>query len=175
MRKLVVLTLTIALIALMGGSASANPSRTVNIVGQEHLIPNAVLNATFHYAPGTISIDQNGTLTFVNHTDAPHTVSLVNERDLPTSVPLVFRCAAGLCRTILNAHHAFTPAQVSVIEAGAPGLDTPTNSTPPVTVGDSLFVAPGQTVSAKVSAPSGTQLYYLCAIHPWMQGEIDVR
>jgi hypothetical protein len=30
-------------------------------------------------------------------------------------------------------------------------------------------------VTAMVSAPSGAQLSYLCAIHPWMQGSIFVR
>jgi hypothetical protein len=25
------------------------------------------------------------------------------------------------------------------------------------------------------SAPPGTRLFCLCAIHPWMQGEIDVE
>jgi plastocyanin len=41
--------------------------------------------------------------------------------------------------------------------------------------GDSLFQAPGKNVSAVVSAPAGTTLYYLCAIHPWMQGKIVVK
>jgi hypothetical protein len=30
-------------------------------------------------------------------------------------------------------------------------------------------------IAAAVTAPPGTTLLYLCAIHPWMQGEITVK
>jgi hypothetical protein len=53
-----------------------------------------------------------------------------------------------------------------VVNAGAPGLDAP---------GDSLLFFDDQSVTATVSAPSGARLFYLCAIHPWMQGQITVR
>jgi hypothetical protein len=36
-------------------------------------------------------------------------------------------------------------------------------------------VFPGGTISAPVTAGAGTTLDYLCAIHPWMIGSIDVR
>jgi len=26
-----------------------------------------------------------------------------------------------------------------------------------------------------ISAPAGTTLYYMCAVHPWMQGKIVVK
>jgi hypothetical protein len=54
-------------------------------------------------------------------------------------------------------------------------------------VGDSILVAPqgasfptttggvvGDTASAVVSAPSGSTLHYICALHPWMQATIKV-
>lgn len=56
---------------------------------------------------------------------------------------------------------SFTP----VVDVGGPGLDSP---------GDSLFFD-DESISATVTAPAGTTLLYLCAIHPWMQGEIAVR
>ena len=40
---------------------------------------------------------------------------------------------------------------------------------------DTLWVLPGESVSAQVTAPAGSTLPYLCAIHPWMQGEIEVH
>jgi plastocyanin len=56
---------------------------------------------------------------------------------------------------------------VPVLNKGAPGLDRD---------GDSLLIAPrrGASASAVVSAPAGTTLYYVCTIHPWMQGTIKV-
>jgi hypothetical protein len=47
-----------------------------------------------------------------------------------------------------------------------PGLDT---------VGDSLVLPPKGKVSAKISAKAGSVLYYVCAVHPWMQGKIIVK
>ena len=54
------------------------------------------------------------------------------------------------------------------IDKGQSGLDT---------VGDSIAIQPGahKTISATVSAPSGTRLYFVCAVHPWMQGKIVVK
>jgi plastocyanin len=43
--------------------------------------------------------------------------------------------------------------------------------------GDSLALAPKgphKSGSVVISAPAGTTLYYMCAIHPWMQGKIVV-
>ena len=51
------------------------------------------------------------------------------------------------------------------METGNPGFDA---------VGDSaLFM--GDPVRQKVTAKRGTRLHYLCVIHPWMQGRINVR
>jgi hypothetical protein len=42
--------------------------------------------------------------------------------------------------------------------------------------GDSWFSGekPGGTVEQVVTAKAGTTLYFMCAIHPWMQGSIKV-
>lgn len=63
------------------------------------------------------------------------------------------------------AHFGTTPPTL-VVDVGGAGLDSP---------GDSLLFFAGESISATVSAPSGTTLYYLCTIHPWMQGSITVR
>ena len=53
------------------------------------------------------------------------------------------------------------------LDKGQPGLDA---------VGDSLAIQPGAHKSIKeiVSAPAGTTLHFICAVHPWMQGQIVV-
>ena len=40
---------------------------------------------------------------------------------------------------------------------------------------DTLYVEPGTSITERVTAPSGTTLYFICAIHAWMQGSIDVK
>jgi hypothetical protein len=39
---------------------------------------------------------------------------------------------------------------------------------------DSRWIKVNETFTARISADEGTTLYYLCALHPWMQGSIDV-
>jgi hypothetical protein len=44
-------------------------------------------------------------------------------------------------------------------------------------VGDSIAIQPGgphKQISIKVTAKAGTTLSFICAIHPWMQGKIQV-
>ena len=53
-----------------------------------------------------------------------------------------------------------------VVNVGAAGFDQP---------GDSMFIPPHGRVSFDVTAPAGTTLHFMCAIHPWMQGRIKVR
>jgi hypothetical protein len=54
-----------------------------------------------------------------------------------------------------------------IVDKGQPGLDEP---------GDSIAIEgmKHMSVSIKVTAPAGTTLYFICAVHPWMQGEIKV-
>jgi hypothetical protein len=46
------------------------------------------------------------------------------------------------------------------------------------TVGDSIAIHPDpkhKSITTKVTAPAGTTLYFVCAVHPWMQGKIVVK
>jgi hypothetical protein len=53
------------------------------------------------------------------------------------------------------------------VNKGKPGLDEP---------GDSIAIegAKHKSISIKVTAPAGTVLHFICAVHPWMQGTIKV-
>jgi hypothetical protein len=97
-------------------------------------------------------------------TEEPHTVTLIDETDLPTDVEEVFGCQAPgePCGEALAAHFGGGP----MIDVGTPGLDAP---------GDSLLFFADGSISGMISAPAGSTLFYLCAIHPWMHGSIIVR
>jgi plastocyanin len=141
----------------------AAPNNQVKTTGDERVVPNAMVQATLKFAPGTSSVTNGAEMTWTHDdmTTAPHTVTIVEEFPAPT-LEAIFACAP--CAAALAAHSAggFNP----VVEAGGPGLDAP---------GDSLFFFDDQSISAEVTAPPGTTLRYLCAIHPWMQGQIQVR
>ena len=171
MRKFTVALGAALLLALSIDVAAGASSTTVAVRGGERFVPNAMIQSTFHFSPGPITVSSGQEITWVDEGQIadPHTITVV--ADLPTTLDEVFGCQdpgppPQPCAVALAGHFPNPPAPpVPVLNAGAPGLDAP---------GDSLLLAPGGSVSAVVSAPAGATLLYLCAIHPWMQGSITV-
>lgn len=169
------LVLTLVLVLLLTAGilmASAGESKTVRTRGDETVKPNALISSNLRFSPGTVTVVSGGTVTWqhADETEAPHTVTVVEQSDLPDTFLEVFGCSepGGVCLQALIAHFTFGP----VIDAFGPGdLAAPELDG----VGDSILFEHGQAVTTTVSAPSGTTLYYLCAIHPWMQGSIQVK
>lgn len=167
MRRFIPLTAALSALILTSSVVLAASDRLVRTTGDVKIVPNAMIHATLRFTPGMIKVDSGEEVTFT-HDDGspePHTVTVVAEFPDPT-LEGIFGCGAPgePCAVALDAHFAggFNP----IVEAGDPGLDAP---------GDSLFFSHGESITVTVSAPSGTTLKYLCAIHPWMQGEIVVR
>lgn len=168
MRKLLIVVPALVLLVATAIAVSASVSvNNVRIVGDEAFIPDRLIRSDFHFSPGPISVDSGSSVTWNNGTDDEHTITLVEETQVPEDFDAVFECRdpGGVCRAALDAHFATDPP-TEVIEAGAAGLDTS---------GDSLLVDEGGSVTAVISAPAGTDLYYICSVHPWMQGEIEVE
>ena len=138
-------------VVVFGGGAGAT-STTVQIQGSDSFVPNNKIEATFHFSPGTISVHSGGTAQWVDSTTDPHTITIVKPTQVPSTINQVFNCK--VCQS-----------QAPSANVGRPGLDTP---------GDSLVLRSGNSVSAPVTAPTGTILHYICIFHPWMQGEINV-
>ncbi len=105
----------------------------------------------------------------------PHTFSVVKKSQLPRSVRQIENCT--ICNTLAAEHQANptsnAPPKFLFVENGV-GTDTPPNVDRP---GDSAFIAPTQNakVTLKVTAKPGTTLYFICAVHPWMQGKLIVQ
>ena len=165
MRKIGVVLSFLALPGvLFVGIVQATPDRTVRAIGDEQFVPNVKVMATLRWSPGPITVSAGDTVTWVNDTPGePHTISVVAEADVPGEIGDVFNCV--VCGPFIAGHFPAGPP-VPVLNAGAPGLDAP---------GDSLLLAPDGEVSAVISAPAGARLHYICAIHPWMIGQITVH
>jgi plastocyanin len=162
MRRLILFAVAMAALVLATTVALAAADRGVRTMGDERVVPNAMVQATLRFTPGMSKVTSGDELTWT-HADnatAPHTVTIVAEFPDAT-LDAIFGCGAPgePCANALAAHAVMGP----VVNVGAPGLDTP---------GDSLLFFDDTSISATVSAPSGTTLKYLCAIHPWMQGTI---
>jgi plastocyanin len=131
---------------------------------------NKYAQDSVHFSPGTIRVASGGTITFTktNRDPEPHTVTISTKQDLPKS--FAQRCKP--CE--IASHHLKDPNDDSkgvktyVLNKGQPGFDVE---------GDSVVLAPKgphKSETVVISAPSGTTLYFMCAIHPWMQGKIVV-
>ena len=168
----------IPLLAAAAGVAAASSGKSqrrgpiVHTPEQLLFVPNALSGTTMRFSPGTISVRSGGTVTFVNsQRDEPHTVTIVDRSDLPRSAAQVENCKA--CRLALGhlkdpRHPETSPLKTYVLDKGRTGFDAR---------GDSVFLAPAgphKHATVHISAPAGTTLYYLCAVHPWMQGSIVV-
>ena len=165
MRRLIALIAAVSAVALATNVVLARAPNEVRTTGDERVVPNAMVQATLRFTPGMIKVASGDEVTFTHDdaTAAPHTATIVAAFPEAT-LDAIFGCGApgGPCAEALAAHAVVGP----VVNTGAPGLDGP---------GDSLFFLDDTSISAPVTAPSGTTLLYLCAIHPWMQGEIVVE
>jgi hypothetical protein len=132
------------------------------------------------FGPGTVHEGEE--LRIVNKTKpsmvGPHTFSLVTKGSLPKTAKQRQQCftPGHICFAIAEWQH-FNPKTEKVglqlAEAGAEGWSTMGSVKKE---GDSWFSGekPGGTVEQIVNAKAGTTLYFMCAIHPWMQGSIKV-
>jgi plastocyanin len=131
---------------------------------------NQYAQDTVHFAPGTVTVQSGGTVTFMK-TDKdpePHTVTISTKKDLPRSFNSPCRPCELASHHLKNPKNENSPVARWVLNKGADGFDVE---------GDSLALAPKglhKSASVVISAPSGTTLYYVCAVHPWMQGKIVV-
>lgn len=128
------------------------------------------------------SVYQGEELTVVNETDpkkvGPHTFSLVTKGTLPKTPSARKSCFTPkhICMSIAK-WHGFNPKTekitINPVEAGPEGWSTMGNNSKE---GDSWFTGEkkkGTSFTEGVTAEPGT-LYFICAIHPWMQGKTTV-
>jgi hypothetical protein len=180
-RKFVVGALALAITATGTGAAVAAkngppPSHaTINAVAKVKFKINRYVQDGLRWQKDTYQVRSGGTLHIVNKAeDGPHTLSVVKKSDLPRTTKQLNECS--ICQTIAG-EHGFDPSTNApptfpfvndgTGQAGPADFDKP---------GDSAVVGenPGDSADVKVTAKKGTKLYFLCAIHPWMQAKVIV-
>jgi plastocyanin len=162
-----------------GGALAANHAGGLTIKatdkGASYVINKSVTDKMF-FTPGTATIQSGQTLTFEydgKPTTEPHTITIVSSKDLPRTAAAINNCI--ICNKTAAGHlknpHA-PPGPTNdiahwVVDKGQPGLDGP---------GDSIAIEGSRhkAISIKVTAPAGTILHFICAVHPWMQGTLRV-
>jgi plastocyanin len=151
-------------ISMAGAAGGAKNSATIYTKGRSAFKVNKGAFSYLKFAPATVQVKSGGTLKIVDRdkTGEPHTVTIVKKSELPKS----FKCPA--CDQAFQDHQASEdgPPKNILVNKGPEGFDE---------AGDSVFFAKGQPAKVTVSAKKGSTLYYLCAVHPWMQGKVVVR
>jgi hypothetical protein len=130
-------------------------------------------------APKTIA--QGAELQVLNTTNpqqvGPHTFSLVTEGSIPKTRKARQLCFTPhhICKAIAGWHgvKGNGPPKENPATAGAAGWDTEGSLT---AKGDSWFTGekPHASIVQQVTAAAGTTIHFMCAIHPWMHGSIEV-
>jgi hypothetical protein len=165
------LIVVFALAPAMANAAELGPANTV-------FIKEGKGGLRFE-APKTIA--SGAELEVLNQTNAkkvgPHTFSLVTKGSIPKTPKARQTCFTPnhICMSIAKWHGATAngPVKVNPVEVGLEGWDTLGSLTKK---GDSWFTGtkPKASIVQKVSAAAGTTIYFMCAIHPWMHGSIEV-
>ena len=167
-----------ALLAAASASAS-NRAGGVTIKatdkGTSYII-NRRASDTMYFSPATTTVKSGSMLTFEYEgkpAEEPHTITIVNQKDLPRTPAQIDNCS--ICLKLATGHLKNPKAPPGptnnithwTLNAGNPGLDA---------VGDSIAIqgAKHKSTSIEVTAPAGTTLYFLCAVHPWMQAKLVV-
>lgn len=129
-------------------------------------------------APKTVT--QGDDLEIVNDTNpkqvGPHTFSLVTKGSQPKTASARKNCFTPkhICLSVAK-WHGFKPKTeeitINPAEAGAEGWSTMGSITKK---GDSWFAEKkGESFTQQVTAAPQT-IYFMCAVHPWMQGKLEV-
>jgi plastocyanin len=148
--------------------ATARSSATLTATTGSRYVINKYAQNTSHFSPGAVTIRSGGTLTVRSQAGSPHTFSIVKAAELPKTTKQIEQCK--ICQTLAKAHGASPNSDAApakpVVDVGATGIDR---------TGDSVFLQPSRRTKLKITAKKGRTLYFMCAIHPWMQGKLLVR
>lgn len=172
-----VLALAVAIPALAGASPAESSAAASTV-----LIKDGKGGLKFE-APKTIVAGEE--LTVLNETNphqvGPHTFSLVTKGSLPKTPKARQLCFTPkhICMSIAKWHgvKGNGPVKVNPVEVGTPGWSTMGSLSK---TGDSWFTGEsksGTSITQPVSVDTSagpSRIYFLCAVHPWMQGSINV-
>jgi plastocyanin len=166
-RALALVPVVGAIAAVPALAASSSPSKaTLHTVGKTTFKVNQYIQDGSHFDLNVVKIKSGGTLTIADRSGEDHTFSLVAKKDVPKTLNQIGNC--NICNQIAADHGVTgenTPPTTLVVDKGKAGFDE---------AGDSAVVPARKKVKVKITAAKGTTLHYICIIHPWMQGTVQV-
>lgn len=169
----------LALAAVGATTAAAAPRTrvTVKSVSSFRFKINRYIQDGLRWNRDVYAVRSGGTVKLVNGDgqSGPHTLTVLAKRDMPRTLRTLFNCRA--CNELTRAHGANPdsedPPRFPFLENGVGQQSSPDVDRP----GDSVLVGPrrGEAISFDVTARTGTTLYFICLVHPWMQAKLQVQ
>jgi hypothetical protein len=172
---------------VVGGGAAAMAAggapkhTTINAVTSVKFRINRYVQDGTRWQNDVYRVKSGGTISIVNlaASDGPHTFSVVQKSQRPRTTRQIEACDSGrgICLKIAKEFGANPesnkPPKFRFVNNGK-GTNTPPNVDGP---GDMAFIDAKQKakVTLKVTAKPGTTLYFICAVHPWMQATLEVQ
>ena len=164
-------------VAVAANSAAVPKKITIDEKGGLEMKPNRFVKDLLRWRKDVYQVKSGGTIHVVNNVadEGPHTFTVVREKDLPGNAKEMNNCA--ICQKLGEAHGAdpnsdappkFQYLENGVGQATAPNVDKPGDS------GVTGEGKKGESIDFKVTAKKGSKLYFMCLIHPWMQGKVIV-
>jgi hypothetical protein len=175
-KRLGLVGLAVLIATAVAVPATAQPSASARVklstIGGADFKPNRFIRDTMRFSKDTVRARQGDRLVLRDKTEAPHSLSVVRKGQLPRKMRQIDGCFEnGPCGALAVEHGAINPETgeeqeptTPLVNAGREGFNQP---------GDSVLIPPGGRTAVEISG--ARDMYFLCAIHPWMQGKIDVR
>ena len=164
--------------AMAGRSASTSVTTIKAVSPPLKVVVNRYIQNNLRWNKDIYKVNSGDTLHIVNVAagEGPHTFTVVAKKDAPRTGDQMVKCK--ICEKLGKAHGAdpksdappkFPFLENGVGQATAPSVDVPGDS------GITGSGKKGEHIDLTVTALSGTKLYFMCLIHPWMQAEVDVN
>ena len=167
------------IVGVTGVAVAAVPSSTTVKESQTFkFVPNRYIQDGLRFNKDVYKVKSGGKVNFVFTvtSEGPHTLTIVRKKDLPKTAAAAFNCK--ICNKLGAAHGADpnseAPPKFQFLENGVGENGTPPNLDRPGDSGVFMTNKKGEKITFKVTAKKGKELYFMCLIHPWMQGEIQV-
>lgn len=150
---------------------SASARVKLNTIGGVTFKANRFIQDNMRFSKNSISADRGDTVVLTDKTKQAHSFSVVRKGQVPRKVRQIDGCfEGGVCGDLAVQHGAIDPntgeeqePTTPLVNAGPAGFNQP---------GDSVLIPPGGKTTVRVTGRN--DMFYICAIHPWMQGKIDV-
>lgn len=162
----------VAVASAFGASSAAPKVDHIGIKAGAQIKPGFWIKDNLRYTPYVSTVKSGGTVVIKAGRGAfgegPHTFSIVRKSDLPRTAAQANACKA--CGKIAEEHGVDPSADSSQPPAhpfvdGGDGFNKRYDS----------VVFEKNPAPIKITAKKGKTLYFMCAVHPWMQGKIIVK